>query len=136
MTISIVYKSWNWYYGIPQEFLQTNKRYSRLPITRTLAYSNQFSFLFRSFSFTLDNSNLFQFPLKVRVIGSRLYFSYRNNKPGDYLTPALTTQFTFHFFYLLQFILRLSKLNLLKLYETFPHCTRFTSSCRSARKDD
>ena len=49
--------------------------YSRLPITRTLANSNlaltrtNFPFLSGHFlyNFTLDNSNLFQFPLKVRV---------------------------------------------------------------------
>ena len=67
--------------------------YSRLPITRTLANSNlaltrtSFPFLSGHFLYnvTLDNSNprylnsnLFQFPLKVRVIGSRLYSLMQN----------------------------------------------------------
>ena len=55
--------------------------YSRLPVTRTLYNSNlpltRSNFYFPSehflYNFTLDNSNFFLFPLKVRIIGSRLY---------------------------------------------------------------
>ena len=56
--------------------------YSRLPATRTLYNSNlpltQSNFHFPSdhflYNFTLDNSNIFLFSLKVQIIGSRLYF--------------------------------------------------------------
>ena len=50
--------------------------------------SKQFSFPFRTFprllflyNFTLDDSNFFLFPLKVRVIGSPLYFVFFRLNP-------------------------------------------------------
>ena len=57
--------------------------YSRLPVTRTLCNSNlpltrsNFHFPKNIFytNFTLDNSNFILFPLKDRVIGSRLYLA-------------------------------------------------------------
>ena len=62
--------------------LEVPRVYSRLPVTRTLYNSNlpltRINFHFPSdrflYDFTLDNSNCFLFPLKVRVIGIRLYF--------------------------------------------------------------
>ena len=66
---------------IPFLFLKMVLNYSRFPVTRTLYNSNlprtrgNFHFLSDSFlhNFTLDNSNCFLFPFKVRVIGIRLY---------------------------------------------------------------
>ena len=62
--------------------LEVTRVYSQLPVTRTLYNSNlpltRINFHFPSdrflYNFTLDNSNCFLFPLKVRVIGIRLYF--------------------------------------------------------------
>ena len=56
-------------------------RYSRIPVTQTLYNSNlpltRNNLHFPSdrflYNFTLDNSNFFLFPLKVRMTGSRLY---------------------------------------------------------------
>ena len=67
-----------------------SRLYSRLPVTRTLYNSNlpltRSNFHFPSehflYNFTLensrtpDNSNFFLFHLKVRIIGSRLYFVF------------------------------------------------------------
>ena len=60
---------------------ETDDIYSRLPVTGTLYNSNlpltrsYFHFSLDDFlyNFTLYNSNFFLFPLKVRIIGSRLY---------------------------------------------------------------
>ena len=77
--------------------------YSRLPIPRTLANSNlaltwtNIPFLSCHFlyNFTLDNSNLFQFPLKVRVIGSRLYLFQSSPYFLKYLQTAQRFRFEF-----------------------------------------
>ena len=67
------------------KFLNLNKpwscKYSRLRLPRTLCNSNlpltRSNFHFPSdhflYNFTLDNSNFFLFPLKVRIVGRRLY---------------------------------------------------------------
>ena len=67
--------------------LEVTRVYSRLPVTRTLYNSNLpltrsifislqivFYMILPSITRTPDNSNCFLFPLKVRVIGIRLYF--------------------------------------------------------------
>ena len=63
-----------------------NFLYSRLPVTRTLYSSNLLQIVFYiilpSITRTPDNSNFFLFPLKVRIIGSRLYGIYSVNRPG------------------------------------------------------
>ena len=75
--------------GSPTPPLSPFSVYSRLPISRTLANSNQFSpvslqvifyIIFPSITRTPDNSKLIQFPLKVRVIGSRLYVELASNQ--------------------------------------------------------
>ena len=82
-------------------FQFNGKDFSRLPITRTLANSNlaltrtNFPFLSGHFlyNFTLDNSNLFQFPLKVRVIGSRLYLLTHGTAMGTKMAVAFANIF-------------------------------------------
>ena len=66
--------------------------YSRLLITRTLANSNLALFLslqviFYINNFILDNSNLFQFPLKVRDIGSQLLKELKSLKSTYFMAP-------------------------------------------------
>ena len=69
--------------------IQIPETYSRLPVTRTLHNSNlpltrsnfhfpsdHFPYILPSTTRTPDNSNFFPFPLKVRIIGSRLYIFF------------------------------------------------------------
>ena len=73
-------------FSLPSQFSITWSffvfKYIGLPIIRTLYNSNlpltRSNFNFPSerllYNFTLDNSNFFLFPLKVRIIGSLLYY--------------------------------------------------------------
>ena len=58
--------------------LQPTPCNSNPSITRTSRLITRSNFHFRSdhfaYNFILDNSNFFLFPLKVQIIGSRLYF--------------------------------------------------------------
>ena len=50
---------------------QSTSGNSNLPLTRSNFHYPSDRFLY---NFTLDNSNFFLFPLKVRIIGSRMYY--------------------------------------------------------------
>ena len=50
---------------------QSTSGNSNLPLTRSNFHYPSDRFLY---NFTLDNSNFFLFPLKVRIIGSRIYY--------------------------------------------------------------
>ena len=85
------HKSWSWsnqpvlwdFYIVIMLSLDV-RYYSQLPVTRTPSITRTSRLITRSnfpfpsdhfaYNFILDNSNFFLFPLKVQIIGSRLYF--------------------------------------------------------------